>query len=301
MSCLSSGKDELPLDLPVPDDTTYLQSLIDSPVSSVLIPKGERPWYTRPLFLTASNKHIEFESGCKVVAYPGEYQDPGDTLLTLLSCNNVRISGYGASLSMRRSEYAHTPYKKGEWRNGISIYESSDITIQGLEISETGGDGIYIGQRRGKTVCENIVLEDLTLLKNYRQGVSVISVRGFLMEGCVITDTKGTPPSAGIDFEPNSFTYGFSDCVLRNCRFENNAGPGILVYPVKLEGRASPLEIRVENSISKKNLFSVSVYGISDDTYGSINFIDCDLSLRKWIKAGKSAPVLFTKTKDGTK
>jgi hypothetical protein len=60
--------------------------------------------------------------------------------------DNVTIVGYGARLRMWRADYAKPPYTKGEWRAGLRLAGVRNVTVLGLEISHTGGDGITIGQ-----------------------------------------------------------------------------------------------------------------------------------------------------------
>ncbi len=276
------------------DSTDYLQSLLDSPDAEIRIPKGPNPWYTRPLFLRADNKRIVFEEGCEIAALPGAFTGRGDCLLTLDSCRNVTLTGYGARLSMRRDDYARKPYEKGEWRHGISLESCDGVTIEGLTITETGGDGVYVAHH-GDTVNADIVLRNLKLTDNYRQGVSVIAADRFLMDGCVVSGTKGTLPSAGIDFEPNTGTGGFRQCVIRDCLLERNAGPGIIVYPVKLAGSGREIEILVENTISRKNVLSVSIYGVPKDVKGYVEFRNCSLSFPKWIGCRRNLKITVRK------
>jgi len=279
----------------VTDSTDFLQSLLDSAEGEITIPKGNAPWFTRPLFLRAEGKRIIFEEGCEIAALPGAFTGRGECLITLDSCRNVTLSGYGALLSMRRGDYARAPYEKGEWRHGISLESCAGVTLEGLTIAETGGDGVYLAHH-GDSVNSDIILKNLKLTDNYRQGVSVIAADRFLMEGCVVSGTKGTLPSAGVDFEPNTGTGGFRQCVIRDCLLERNAGPGIIVYPVKLAGSGKEVEILVENTISRKNALSVSIYGIPGDVKGYIEFRNCELSFPKWI--GRKGNLRITVRKD---
>lgn len=278
------------------DDTAWIQALLDAPEGETLIPAGI--WYTRELFLTASDKRIVFAKGCEIVALRGAFLDTGSCLLTVRGARNLVISGHGARLRMRRADYAAPPYAKGEWRHGIALYECTDVRIEGLTIEGTGGDGVYIGQGKGDAVCADIELRALTLRDNYRQGVSVIAARGFLMEDCRVEGTKGTIPMAGIDFEPNSGVYGLTGCVLRGCRFTRNGGPGVLVYLKKLNAGHPPVDILVENCVSRGNRFAVSVMEIPEGLRGSLTFRRCSLSWLKFLavpaaKSPDSFRVLF--------
>ena len=57
------------------------------------------------------------------------------------------MTGYGATFRMWREDYAHgkdgkgRDYNRGEWRHTIAIRNSRSITIEGLTLEESGGDG----------------------------------------------------------------------------------------------------------------------------------------------------------------
>lgn len=277
------------------DNTNELQALFDASGPEIVIPAKETPWITRPLKITAQDKKIIFSEGCRIQAKKGSFQDPGDCLITISDSRNLVLEGHSAVLAMQKKDYTGAGYKKGEWRHGIAIQKSSNISILGLTIRDTGGDGIYIGQRSLETVCENITLKNLVLDNNHRQGISVTAVKNLLLENCQLKGTNGTPPMAGIDFEPNSNLYGLTGCVIRNCVFEKNSGPGILVYLKKLSKNQPPVDIQIENAVSKKNIFSVAVYSIPKGVTGRVAFKNCDLSLMKWICVPKGFTVSFEK------
>jgi hypothetical protein len=275
------------------NDTAWLQTLLDSPDAETIIPAGDRPWETDPLVLVASNKTIIFSEGCTIRARRGSFLSAGDTLLSVKNSSNVVLAGYGAVLEMNRRDYRKKPYKKGEWRHGIALYQCRNVIIEGLCIRKTGGDGVYIGQNRGEAVCENIVLRNLVLLNNYRQGVSVISAKNFLMEGCMVSGTSGTPPAAGIDFEPNTGLYGFTGCIIRNCSFIDNSGAGIQIYLKKMKPENIPVEIRIEQTVSRKNFASLAVYSVPKGIRGSVCVTGCDFSWFKWIRVPSSFSVVY--------
>ncbi len=278
------------------DDTEWLQSLLNTRERDVIIPAGERPWYTGPLFVTGNDRRIEFEAGCTIKALPGSFQGLNDCLLTVIDADNLIISGFDATLYMPRSDYQRKPYERGEWRHSVAIFRSQNITVEGLRIEGSGGDGVYVGQRREEPVCENITLRHLQLIDHHRQGVSVIAVKGFLMEYCYVSGTKGTPPAAAIDFEPNSGLYGITGAVIRDCVFERNAGPGILVYLIKLNPDHPPVDILIERTTSRRNLSGTAIYSIPKGVRGHIEFRDCDIRGIRWIWTPKSFTVRFLKS-----
>lgn len=268
-----------------PDDTEYLQTLLNSPDTEIHIPKGGRPWVSRPLFLSGiRNKTILFESGCTITAKKGSFINTGDCLFKITDSENIALIGNGAGFKMNKSDYSAVPYQPGQSRHGLSILRSTAITIEGLTIENTGGDGVYIGQNRGDPVCRAITLKNLVLSNNHRQGISVIAIDGLLIDGCRISETKGHAPMAGIDFEPNSDVYGLTNCLVTNCLLTKNHGAGIQICPKKMTASQPPIDITIENCVSRNNLVSFAVYGIPDGVDGIIKLRHNTFKGFQWIK-----------------
>jgi len=82
----------------------------------------------------------------------------------------------------------------------------------------------------------------------------VTNANGCTIENSVMKNTWGQEPQAGIDFEPDDASMQLVNCVVRNCRFENNNKSGILVYLQMLDG--SP-----EVSIDFYNCYVTSANG----------------------------------------
>jgi hypothetical protein len=208
------------------DATAALQNAIDTG-QNVYIPNMGTPWYVTPITLSNSNQEILFQSGVVVTAKEGAFLNNDDSLFTASNVSNVKMIGYGATLQMRKSDYTLPPYVPGEWRMGINIGTVSNFQIEGLAIKDTGGDGIYVGASQG-AYSQDVLIKDVVLDNNYRQGISVISARNLTIDNAVIINTNGTAPQAGIDFEPN-----YSDQVLQNITVKNsiintNGSHGIL-------------------------------------------------------------------------
>jgi hypothetical protein len=64
-------------------------------------------------------------------------------------------------------------------------------------------------------------------------------------------DTGGTPPAAGIDFEPNGPSEQLVNCVMRNCVSEGNYGAGYTFYLPNLHADSAPISILLENCIAR--------------------------------------------------
>lgn len=275
-----------------PDDSTeYLQAAIDSGVPRLIVPNMGQDWVVRPIFLR-SNQEIIFEEGVVITAKKGEYRGRNDSVFTARDVENLTLRGYGATIRMHKSDYAAPPYEKAEWRMGISLRGSTNVEISGFTIRETGGDAIYLG-RGAKPYNENIVIRDVVADSNYRQGISVISVKGLLIENSVFRNTSGTPPMAGIDFEPNQPDERLEDIVIRNTVFENNEGPGVHFY-LKNLGRASTVSILLENILVRGSTtgINISLGDVEDQPAGEI-------VIRRCIVEGSQRSGIAVRDKEG--
>ena len=225
-----------------PDDATEaLQAAIRSGAKRVFVPNMGRPWIVRPIML-AGNQTLVLERGVEITAKRGEYRGGGDSVFTARDVSNLAIEGDGATVRMQKEDYItgivlkdldwhrwFGQYEKAEWRMALSLRGCSNVTVRGLTLRDSGGDGVYIdGGKNGPS--RNIRLSNVVCDNNYRQGISVIDVDGLLVENSVFKNTWGTPPSSGVDIEPDGAEQVVRDVVFRNCRFEDNYGDGIEVF-----------------------------------------------------------------------
>ena len=251
------------------DSTKFIQSALDSGAGRVVFDRRpEGPWVSNRL-IVRSNKEIVFEDGAELVAKRGAFLGITDSLLNLFCVSNVTIRG-GGTVRMWKADYVQPPYKKAEWRHALSVIASRDVTVEDLAIVESGGDGIYIASndkpRPGfRNYCENVVVRNVKCLRNHRQGISVIAVDGLLVEGCELSDTCGTSPQAGIDFEPNRPCDTIANCVMRNCRLERNKGFGVDMLFTYHDETTAPLDITIENCISRDNAKAFHYNGIAQN------------------------------------
>ena len=260
-----------------PDDSTrFLQAALDSPAPEIVVDKMQSAWVTGPL-KGSSNKRVLFEDGVEVVAKKGEFLVQLSPMLSFAGCSNVTLSGR-AVLRMRRSDYLKPPYVKSEHRHALNFYGCRNVTIEGLTIVESGGDGIYIGHGNGPS--RNFVLRDLVCADNHRQALSVISVDGLLVERCVFKDTRGTPPSDGIDFEPNRNDQSIANVVVRDCQLTGNAGHGIDFHLAHLDATSPWVSVLIENCVMRGNTSAFCLGCISSEAgevRGSVTLRNCDL------------------------
>lgn len=233
------------------DATGALQAAIDSGVQRLVVDNVGKPWIVRPIVL-ASNQTVVFAKGVVVEAKEGEFKGGTDSLFRIDLKENVELVGEDAILRMRRADYDNPAlYKKAEWRHVLCIRSSKNVTVSGLTLALSGGDGIYLGVAKKGVTNENVTIRNVVCDRNYRQGISVISARHLLIENVVMKDTAGTPPAAGIDFEPNLPSEELVDCVMRNCVAESNQGCGYVLYLPNLHRDSAPISIRLENCVSR--------------------------------------------------
>lgn len=289
------------------DATDALQSAINSNAKTVIVPYMGAPWIVRPIKLR-SNLELAFDPGVVVLAKRGEFKGGGDSLLYTADCENIAIRGYGATLRMWKKDYQNPPYEKAEWRMGLSITGCKNVSIEGLRIESSGGDGIYIGATKTHPWCEDVTIRNCVALDNHRQGISVITAQNLLIENCEFSGTSGTAPQAGIDFEPNQANERLVNCVVRNCLFQDNAGAAMQLYLRPLDATSQPISIRFENCVGRLGLPGASADDVrrsgvkggagilagaikDDGPQGLVEFVNCTIE-----NAGREAVSVFDKS-----
>jgi hypothetical protein len=161
------------------------------------------PWRTRGFVFDADDARVTFEAGVEVLALKNATYlfacKPVADLATANHRRNVSIVGYGASWRMWREDYV-ARCKHSEFRMGLAMSNCSDMEVAGLTISETGGDGIIVmsdiwhctnyskpggecilGVYKKGGASRRVLIRDVVLDKNYRQGMSVISAQDLLV------------------------------------------------------------------------------------------------------------------------
>ncbi len=270
------------------DSTDFLQAAIKSGAKRLIVPKMKHDWVVRPIQL-AGNQELVFEEGVVVAARRGSYRNGGDVMFTASNVENLTIRGEGATLRMNKEDYIvglvlkdlnwqrwFGQYTKAEWRSVLSLRGSRNVEVTGLTLRDSGGDGIYI-DRLGKTPCRDIRIKNVVCDNNYRQGMSVIGVEGLIVEESVFKNTWGTPPSAGVDIEPDDADHTLKNLVFRNCRFEDNYGDGIEVFLSHLQKKSEDISILFENChVSSRLGAGVRVTRCHDDGPGGlVEFKNC--------------------------
>lgn len=233
------------------DATEILQRALDSGLERIVIDAAPGVWVSRPL-VGRSNQTVVFEKGAFIRAKRGEFHDRHQPLLKYEYCTNVTLVGAGpdvCGLRMWHEDYTNaSKYAKSEWRHALSVLSSANVRIEGIALNESGGDGLYVstGGRRGSLpgkgpVCRDVIVRNCTMDRNCRQGLTVIGVDGLLVEDCVMSNTSGMPPEAGVDLEPNQPADSLVGIEFRRCRFAGNRGMGIDILTANHDRTSLPV------------------------------------------------------------
>jgi len=255
------------------DATDILQAAISSGAKKLTVPNMGKPWIVRPIQLE-SDQEIVFEKGVTVLAKKGQFGGRRDCLVAARGKKNITLTGPGAEFVMRKADYQKPPYKRSQWRHCLSLRGCSNVKVLGLRLASSGGDGIYVGSiyvdkgASGTKVAQggsDVLIRDVHCDDNHRQAISVICARNLLIENSKLTNTSGTAPEYGIDFEPNRADEYLVNCVVRKCEMTGNKGAGFGVGVHKLTDKSEPVSIRFEDCVSKGNKYSMC---LNDSAYG---------------------------------
>lgn len=276
------------------DYTTYLQKGLDEN-KSVLMPDFPVLINEKGLNIR-SNQTLNFPKNACLIMKPNKEERYG--LLNLKNVSNVVINN--PDLEGDRERRTGT---KGEWGMGINILSSKNITINKPYIRKFWGDGIYIGEilhkersdyKLTKYFCENIKIIGGIIDNNRRNGISVISVKGLLIENILIKNTEGTMPMAGICIEPNNNEQFLEDITIRNVTTKNNKEVGVKYVPLNFVGhREKTVKINIENHSDYDSKIGLFIGGLLNDKLKKVNntILDGQIVIKNFKSYSNSKPV----------
>lgn len=193
---------------------------------------------------------------------------PAYAIINMQSVTDVTIAG----ANLVGDNDTHTGVG-GEFGMGFYIRDTHNINIISPNISKCWGDGIYIGQVSNVGACTATNIDNPVIDSCRRQGISIISADGLSINNPVITNIAGTPPSAGIDIEPNN-----TACLLENIRINNlktkNTSSGLLVdLALYTDGIATKtVDIEINGHSDEGSLFGATFTRNLHPTTGAIRY-----------------------------
>ncbi|MGH8177794.1 MAG: right-handed parallel beta-helix repeat-containing protein, partial [Steroidobacter sp.] len=217
----------------VTDNTAAFTRVLSTGNRTIHVPAGD---YVTGKLVIPSNTILMLAPG--VIIRDSGLLAKHDRLINIIG-HNVHIQGLGASVVSRRSDYT-----TDEWRHGVHIFGASRVVIEGLESSNHGGDGFYIGGPAGNPSTD-IYLKGCRADNNRRQGLSITSARRVRIIDCEFMNTNGTAPQFGVDLEPNDPVDFLDDIVLLRPYTRTNQGGGILICLNGLDASSYPVNVSI--------------------------------------------------------
>lgn len=258
------------------DATACLQAAFDSGAKKVVVDRQASEWLVDTVY-PRSDTEVVFADGVVVRAKPGSMKKPTDSLVRFQRVTNVVFRGEGsATLLMNRADYLDpAKYRHGEHRHLLSVKRSVNLVIRDLTLAESGGDGIYV------LGVENGLIENVTSVRNARQGMSIINANGLVVRNCRFNDTKGALPECGIDFEPGHDFFNIENVTIEDCEFSGNACAGLAVNLSGFWAKNRPVSIVVRNCRMHHNrthgFWSTFTRGVKPPVKGTFLMENCEL------------------------
>jgi hypothetical protein len=233
--------------------------------SRIILDYRSNGWTVNPIIMRKAGQELWIAGDAttgspgKLIANPNLVNTNGfkgayASLITIQN-NDCTVNGYAngtspaqgvATLQMNKADYvAYTPAfydppanstNVSQYRMGIEINNTtgfSNITIKGVLIRDTGGDGVYVNGGKSGT---GYTLTDVSVNGAYRNGMSITSADGLIARNCHFDNSSGASPQSGIDLEPNNSTDRLTNINFWDCTFNGNAADGIHSWLARLTG-----------------------------------------------------------------
>lgn len=188
------------------------------------------------IFTIPSNTHLTIQNQLRMLpTNQGAY-----FVFWELGKSNVVIDGEGVISGDVKVHIYDSPFIKGssyygEWGIIFCCRACTNFCFKDITIENAFGDCILystdcLSKRRVGRYSKDLVVENVKIKYARRNGIVIgaqnVVIQHSLFEGCGIDSIKGTPPRAGIDFEPDEVRIcpetGNDRVYMKNCIFQNN-------------------------------------------------------------------------------
>lgn len=177
------------------DHTAIVQKIVDG--NKVIVLPDYKIYINSKGLKIGSGKKLIFRKNSSV-QFIGFAMGKFSDVIKIYNAENVEI----INAAIIGSRYSKAKSQTGQWSAGISVLNSKNIKIINAKISDTFGDGIFIGSEDGK-FSENVTVEGGWINKARRNGISVTSAKNVILKNILISNTYGHDPQCGIDIEPS--------------------------------------------------------------------------------------------------
>lgn len=223
------------------DATAALQAAINSGNSTVVVDIQAGDWNIGPIAIDAKNPlTVIFSPGVVIHALPGMFPNNTDCLFEIKNSQNIVLKGYGATLIMNKAEYI-----TGDKRHAIAIQNSKNVTLSGFLISNSGGDGIYVGADYLNTTkfSEDITIIDCVADSSKRHGINIASAKTVAVLHSEFRNAAGGTLAGGANIEPTKAGDSICNISFTRCRFLYNQNAGMRVVLDKLKNTSKPVSV----------------------------------------------------------
>lgn len=230
------------------DYTKYIQQAIDT-YNNIKFPNFPLLINDKGIQLK-SNTNLFFQEKSSLYLSPSSSQRYSMILIN----GQENINLYNLKLEGDREKHRG---EKGEHGMGLRVTNSKNINIYNPKITNTWGDGIYIGGSTNK----NILIKNGHIDNVRRNGISIISAEQLTIDGMLISNTNGTKPGDGIDIEPNNEKQVLKNIKLLNIHTFNNKAHGIEINILKLlnNKNSNKISIIIDNHFDDNSLDGIRI------------------------------------------
>ena len=219
------------------DATANLRAAIleAGPGGTVIVPPAEGTWFVSDdlgggiktgVLLDQPGQTFQISDGVEIRARRGRFRDSFSTLFRI-AADGVVVQGAGPAgsiLAMNKDDYTGGDYVPSQYRHAIEVAGYRDIVIRDLTINTAGGDGINLGGYfSSNPVIENLSIDNVSIWRAHRNGISVSSVRDSVISNVGVWETEGVDPEAAIDVELDQTFQRVQNVLVRDSIFFDSA------------------------------------------------------------------------------
>ena len=253
----------------VTDDTAAYQTALAASAGGTLVAaigtsQIDADWAGTGTLRLPDNVTFHLPAGAKLRAIPNSLDYHAVVMFD--GCTNAHITGHGTIEGENGLHLTGT----GEWGYCIEMVESYNCSVSDVRLQDAHGDGLFMGFGANN----NFVIRNVVSDRNHRQGFSICRASNGVIIDCTGSNTAGTSPESGIDFEPEATMGNVENVELINFRAIGNAQAGII-----LTGQLNIVKnVRVIGGVSRDNgtyglllddLTDCAVYGTDSHNNGN--------------------------------
>lgn len=255
----------------------------------VVLDRMEAPWRITSIEMP-SDRTLILEDGVKVLSTLPELAAGGkETMFRFKGTMNSAIIGRGSAyIGKCESAEERDRYFKGEAGTCVYFDGAENALVRDLTIAESFCDGVTLGGCH--KMNRNIYLENLVLDHNARQACSMCNGYRIYFRNVDFVNTRGTAPSAGIDFEPSiQEVEATCEIYVLDSRFRNNRGGHVVfsessTYPATVLFHNCDIEGYAYGAVHLNALCGLYM-GNNTDAPSDIIFQDCRIGGCSWYPA----------------